>query len=79
MVDGNADITISYVSEILPIKGAKLVGPLPAAIQSPAVFTGAVGAASANPEAARALLRAMAGPEGRGAIMDAGLEPLGAR
>ena len=50
MAAGEADIAISFISEIKPIKGAKVVGPLPAAVQSPATYAGAVGVNSANPE-----------------------------
>jgi molybdate transport system substrate-binding protein len=77
MVAGEADIAISFISEILPIKGAKLVGPLPAAVQNPSSYAGAIGVASANPQAARALLAAMQGAEAHHVMVDAGLEPIG--
>lgn len=77
MVAGEADIAISFISEILPIKGAKLVGPLPAAVQNPSSYAGAIGASSANPQAARALLAAMQGAEAHHVMVDAGLEPIG--
>lgn len=77
MVAGEADIAVSFISEILPIQGAKLVGPLPAAVQNPSSYAGAVGAASANPAAARALLAAMQGAEAHHVMVDAGLDPIG--
>lgn len=77
MVAGEADIAISFISEILPIKGAKLVGPLPASVQNPSSYAGAVGANSANPQAARALLAAMQNAEAHHVMIDAGLEPIG--
>ena len=77
MVAGEADIAVSFISEILPIQGAKLVGPLPAAVQNPSSYSGAVGSASANPAAARALLAAMQGAEAHHVMVDAGLEPIG--
>ena len=76
MVAGEADIAISFISEIKPIKGAHVVGPLPAAVQNPSSYAGAVGVNGANPEAARALLKAMAGPESRPVLVAAGLEPI---
>jgi molybdate transport system substrate-binding protein len=76
MVAGAADIAISFTSEILPIKGAKLAGPLPAALQNPSSYAGAIGANSANPDAARALLQAMQSADGRRIILAAGLEPI---
>lgn len=76
MAAGDADIAISFISEIMPIKGAKVVGPLPAAVQNPSTYAGAIGVNSTNPEAARALLKAMAGPESRPVMVAAGLEPI---
>jgi molybdate transport system substrate-binding protein len=77
MVAGEADIAISFISEILPISGAKLVGPLPAAVQNPSSYAGAIGAASANKDAARALLQAMQSADAHHVMVDAGLEPIG--
>ena len=76
MVAGQADIAISFISEIKPIKGAKVAGPLPAAVQNPATYAGAIGVNSANPDAARALLKTMAGAESRPVMVEAGLEPI---
>ena len=74
VVKGEADIVLAFVSEILPVKGAKWLGPLPAAVQVPTSYSAAIGAGSANPELARALLGAITSPEGRRVITDSGLE-----
>ncbi|HEX3487507.1 MAG TPA: molybdate ABC transporter substrate-binding protein [Micropepsaceae bacterium] len=76
MAAGEADIAISFISEIKPIKGAKVVGPLPAAVQNPSTYAGAIGINSANPDLARALLKVMAGAESRPVMVEAGLEPI---
>jgi molybdate transport system substrate-binding protein len=76
MAAGDADIAISFISEIKPIKGAKVAGPLPAAVQNPSTYAGAIGVNSANPELARALLKTMAGAESRPVMVEAGLEPI---
>lgn len=76
MVAGQADIVISFTSEILPIKGAKLVGPLPPALQNPSSYAAAIPVGAANPAIARALLAAMTSAEGRHMITEAGLEPI---
>ena len=76
MAAGQADIAISFVSEILPIKGAKFVGELPKDLQNPSVYTGAVGAGSANPQAARALLAAMRNAGSQKIMREAGLDPI---
>jgi molybdate transport system substrate-binding protein len=79
MAAGDADIAISFVSEIMPIKGAKLVGPLPPALQNPSSYAAAVPAGSPNPELARALLRAMTTPDSGRIMTQAGLEPIAKR
>jgi len=79
MANGEADIAISFISEIQPIKGAKVVGPLPAAVQNPSTYAAAIGVASANPQQARALIQAMHNEEARRVITAAGLEPLASR
>jgi molybdate transport system substrate-binding protein len=76
LTSGNADIAIAFASEVLPIKGVKLVGLIPPELQDPATFAGAVGANGSNPQDAKALLQAITSPEGAKIIRAAGLEPL---
>ncbi len=77
---GEAEMGITFTSELAPNKGVKVAGTLPAAIQSPTIYSAAIVAGAANEAAARAFQRALAGAEGRAAIAKAGLEPLaGAR
>lgn len=76
---GEAEIGITFTSEMAPNKGVKVAGTLPAAIQMPTNYAGAIVAGGANEAAARAYLKALAGAEGRAAITKAGLEPLAAR
>jgi molybdate transport system substrate-binding protein len=73
---GEAEIGITFTSEMAPNKGVKVAGTLPAAIQMPTNYAGAIVAGGANEAAARAYLKALAGAEGRAAITKAGLEPL---
>jgi len=76
MAAGEADMAISFISEIKPIKGAKVAGALPAAVQNPSSYAGAVGVNSANPDIARALLKAMQDAEARHIMVEAGLDPV---
>jgi molybdate transport system substrate-binding protein len=76
MAAGQADMAISFISEIKPIKGAKVAGPLPAAVQNPSSYAGAVGVNSTNPDVARALLKAMQDAEARHIMVEAGLDPI---
>ena len=71
---GETDMVLAFVSEILPVPGVKWLGPLPANLQFPTNYSAAIGAGSANPDAARALLAAIRSEEGRRVITNAGLE-----
>ncbi len=52
---GAAELGITQISEILPIAGVELAGPLPSEIQSYALFVAAVGANVGHADAAEAL------------------------
>lgn len=74
VVNGQADIAIHQISEILAVPGATLVGPIPAEIQNYTVYAGSVSASAANPGAARALLDALAGAGARAVLQSRGME-----
>jgi molybdate transport system substrate-binding protein len=60
---GEVELGIAQASEIVPITGVQLVGPLPGELGSLTLFTGGVGAESGSAEAAKALIEFLAGPE----------------
>jgi molybdate transport system substrate-binding protein len=60
---GDIELGFQQVSEIVHVKGADFIGPLPAEIQRTTVFAGAVHTASQEPDAARELLEFLASPE----------------
>jgi len=75
LVDGSADLAIHQISEILPVRGAVLVGPLPAEVQ---LYTAYSGGLSPTPrQAARGLLERLSGPVGREILQAKGMEPPG--
>ena len=74
VVSGEADIAIHQISEILAVPGATLVGPLPAEIQNYTVYAGAVGAASRESAAAKALLSWLSGSESLVVLTDKGMQ-----
>jgi molybdate transport system substrate-binding protein len=76
VADGRAELGMTFISEMLPNKGVKIAGPLPAAVQSATNYTVAIPANAPNPDAARAFIAAIRTPEARAAIAHAGLEPL---
>ena len=75
LVTGEADLAIHQISEILAVKGATLVGPLPAEIQNYTTYAGGIGTAAAQPEAAKAFLAFLGGEAGRRVLADRGMEP----
>ena len=62
VASGEAEIAIHQISEIVPVKGVTLAGPLPAEIQNSTVYAGGIGAAAKDGAAAKALLAFLAGP-----------------
>ena len=77
IADGEAEIGIHQISEILPVAGVTLVGPLPAEIQNFTVYAAGIGAAAKNGAAARALVNFLSGPHAVPIIKSSGMEPAG--
>jgi molybdate transport system substrate-binding protein len=75
VANGEAELGITAISEILPHAGAEVAGPLPAEIQFYSVSTGAVAANSKVGEAARAVLRFLTTPAAAAVLKAKGLEP----
>lgn len=59
---GEAEIGITLISEIVPVKGARMAGPLPEALQLWTVYTSAIPMSSTQPAAARAFVNALTSP-----------------
>ena len=74
---GEAELGIHQISEILPVKGVTLVGPLPADIQNYTVYAAGLGAHGKESEAAKALLKALSGPAAADVLKSKGMEPAG--
>jgi molybdate transport system substrate-binding protein len=62
VASGEAEVAVHQISEIVPVKGVVLVGPLPAEIQNFTTYTAAIAAAASDPAAARVLIQFIAGP-----------------
>ncbi len=76
LVSGEADLAIHQISEILPVQGAQLVGPLPEAIQNYTTYAGAVSARSSHPQAALAFLATLTGAQATQTIRAKGMLPV---
>ena len=72
---GEAELGIHQISEILPVKGIALVGPLPADIQNYTVYAASVGANAKEADAAKELLKALAGPAAAAVLKSKGMDP----
>jgi len=77
VANGDAEIGLFNISEILPVKGVTLVGQLPPELQSYITFSAALHAGGTAPEPAAGFLRALAAPNAREAWRSAGFEPIG--
>jgi molybdate transport system substrate-binding protein len=73
---GEAEIGFQQVSELIHTTGVTLVGTLPADVQPPIFFSGALTGNVRQPEAAAALLRFLTSAKAASVIKDAGLYPL---
>ncbi|HRD75615.1 MAG TPA: substrate-binding domain-containing protein [Hyphomicrobiaceae bacterium] len=74
LVTGEADLAVHQISEILPVKGVTLVGPLPAEVQNYTIYSGGLASAATAAAGARALLQLLAGPETLPVLKSKGME-----
>jgi len=72
---GEAEIGFQQISELRPVKGIDIVGPLPPGAQRATIFAAGIPATSRDPEAAQALIQWLASPAAYSAIKKSGLEP----
>lgn len=72
VASGDAEIAFQNVTELMDVKGAKVVGLIPAELQSPIVYSGAVMKDAKNPKEAQQLLDYLASPAGRKVFLDRG-------
>jgi len=70
---GEAEIAIHQISEILPVKGVTLAGPLPEEIQHYTVYAAGLSAAARDPGAAQAWIDYLKGPAASAAIEGRGM------
>jgi len=73
---GEVEIGFQQISEILPIEGIDLVGPIPSAVQKVSTFSAGITTRAENPEDAEALIDYLSSIEVAGTIADTGLEPV---
>ena len=74
---GEADVAIQFISEIVPVQGIQLVGPLPEELQDVTVVAAAITKDAANPALAKALINFLRSASVLPAIKARGMEPCG--
>jgi molybdate transport system substrate-binding protein len=73
---GEAEIGFQQISELKPILGIELVGPLPDEVQKTTIFSAGIVTSSKDPDAAKSLITFLASPAATQAITASGLEPI---
>ena len=72
---GEVEIGFQQISELRPVKGIDIVGPLPPGAQRVTVFAAGIPATAQQPEAAKALIQWLASPTAYPVIKKTGLAP----
>jgi molybdate transport system substrate-binding protein len=75
VANGEAEIGVTAISEILPYAGAQVVGPLPEEIQFYSVSAAAIATDTKVPDAARAIIRFLTSPAAAAVFTAKGLTP----
>lgn len=77
LVNGEADLALHQISEILAVPGADLVGPIPAEVQNYTVYAGGLSANPRDRAAADAFLAELSGAIAAGVLKEKGMESPG--
>jgi molybdate transport system substrate-binding protein len=72
---GEGEIGVQQISELLPVPGITIIGPLPSAVQLVTVFSAGIFASAAEPQAARMLVEQLTTDAARPLYTAKGLEP----
>jgi molybdate transport system substrate-binding protein len=72
---GEAELAVQMISELVPVPGVDIVGPLPADVQSFTVLSAGISKGAANPAAAGKLIQFLSSPATAPVLREAGLEP----
>jgi molybdate transport system substrate-binding protein len=75
---GDAELGFQQISELKPVAGIDIVGPLPDDLQKVTVFSAGIASVSKEPAAGKALIKFLASPAAKDTIIKSGLEPIAA-
>ena len=75
VVKGEADLGVQQISELLPVPGIEIVGPLPAELQKLTVFSAGVFVGAKDVSAAKAMVTMLTSATARSLYQRKGMEP----
>jgi molybdate transport system substrate-binding protein len=75
---GDAEIGFQQMSELKPVEGIDIIGPLPDELQKITVFSAGIATVSKEPDAGKALIKFLASPAARAEIVKSGMDPIAA-
>jgi molybdate transport system substrate-binding protein len=75
VINGDIDMAITFASEIPDDPGIEVVGQLPKSISTPTGLVGFVSSHASSPDAARALLKYLSGPQAAAAYKACNMQP----
>jgi molybdate transport system substrate-binding protein len=75
VANGEAEIGVHIVQEVIPVAGIEIVGPLPGDLQDTIIFAAAIMGGTESAEAAKALVYFLRTPEAAAVIKAKGMEP----
>jgi molybdate transport system substrate-binding protein len=73
---GDAEIGFQQMSELLPVDGIDIVGPLPDELQKITVFSAGITTVAKEPDAGKALIKFLASPAARPEMVKSGMDPI---
>ena len=74
VVNGQSDIVLTLISEIVPVQGLKMVGALPSEFQGEVSFAAGVAAASGQAATARQVIACLVAPSAGSSYSSVGLD-----
>ncbi len=75
VIKGEADFAMQPIPELMAVPGIEIVGPLPGAFQNVTTYSAGIPGSAKEPEAAKALIKALTAPQAAASYKAKGLEP----
>jgi molybdate transport system substrate-binding protein len=73
---GEAELGFQQISELLPVAGAEVLGPIPADVQKITIFSAALATGAKSADAGKALIAYLAGADAGSTLKKSGLDPI---